>query len=94
MLNSMKMEAFASPSPDGGAHPTAPSPGGINHEKMSKVLSRKNRTPMSTPQPSLPSRGAHSVADMHQYVREESPMVAQTHVHVDEETSYLESEIA
>lgn len=90
----MKMEAFASPGRESAAPHGTPSPGGINHEKMSKVLSRKNRTPMSTPQPNLPSREVHSGADTHQFVREESPMMGQSHVHVDEETTYLESEIA
>lgn len=97
MLNSLKMEAFSTP--NGHEQPADDNPAtpGLSREKMSKLLSRKNRTPTSgtVQQTALPSRGQHLRGDAQRLVEDDIPSVhhEHRHLHVSEETSYLEAEI-
>ena len=89
MLHAMKMEAYASTPPREAMNETSD---GINHERISKMMSRKNRTPVANaPTTSLPRHGEDIP---HRLAAEESPVVAPHESRGHEETSYLEAEIA
>lgn len=94
MLNSLKMEAIASPGGSRTKERDETSAGG-SQDKMSKLLSRKNRTPGGLSSPVLPSKGHHPAAEAQRFVEDGTPAVPHDHsMHISEETSYLEAEIA
>lgn len=86
MLHTLKMEAFEGDDKLLGKDRDQP---GISREKMSKLMSRKVRTPQQTP-PLLPKNALDDTL----YRLSEDPVGSREVAHSNEEMAYLEAEIA